>query len=149
MYIYLRICQHSIIFLFFTVTNKHEAVSTALINRCVTFWKSDKLAAFVTVPVEVEVESEPPGLTDAKKDKQKLNTSLYIFADILAPVFVHAQMLKPKKSFEILGNFLVQLLKSHLVTISFLNGQCVKLLRHEWEHVSRSRNYISLNGCCR
>ena len=117
------------------VSNRFEIITTSLIKRFVAVWKHEKLSPFVVEPAEYETETEERSATDENHDRRVRNNG-YIFADFLCPVSVYSQRSKPKKSFEILGCVFVELIKSKLITISYLNWLCVKLLRQEWEQVS-------------
>lgn len=59
----------------------------------------------------------------------------YLFSMILSPAALLAQQYRPKQSFVVLADVLTALIESDLMTISFVNKQCVKLLRQEWVQV--------------
>lgn len=119
-----------------SVTNRHDLVTAALIQKCMDLWKCDKLSCFAVAPIEVENDDEPK--SDTSKDalaQRKINTN-YIFADVLTPLFVQSQLSASKQSWDVLSVLIIQLLKNKLMTINYLSRQCVKLLRYEWSHVS-------------
>lgn len=134
---------HSL-FSFYSVTNRHEAVTDALVQKSIALWKCDKLSAYVITPNDVDSDAisvitatENSDMSKEQMSRYKLNPSLnYLFADLLAPVFINPLQLKSKKCWEVFGNFIIQLLKAKLMTISYLNGLCVNFFWHEWPHVS-------------
>lgn len=127
----------------FAVRNRYEIVSKELINRFVSMWMCKQFAPFVVTPPENECDTEPiadTGEASAESDSAIINEfhvdGNYLFSMVLSPAALLAQQHKPKQSFIVLAELLTALIKNDLMTISFINKQCVNLLRQEWEQVS-------------
>lgn len=133
------------------VYNRHEIVSKELINRFVSIWTSKQLAPFVVTPAENDDDTEQQSQMDRssgataadggdENDSAVINEHRldgnYLFSMVLSPAALLAQQHKPAQSFMVLADLLTVLVKNDLMTISFINKQCVKLLRQEWEQVS-------------
>lgn len=114
-------------------------MTNELIEKCIDLWKCDKLTEYVSTPKESEPDilntSDNSDLHDALV-RRKPNSSNYIFSDILAPCYIHSLQLTTKQVWDLFGKFICQLIKNNLMTINYLNGQCVKLLRVDRSHVS-------------
>lgn len=74
--------------------------------------------------------------------KARLNDTNYLFSMILSPLHILMQQHKSTStassssasgSFDCLAQFVAELIKNQLMTISFVNDQCLKLLKMEWE----------------
>lgn len=129
----------------FTVHNRYEIVSKELINRFISLWTCKQFAPFVVTSLENENDGETKtdihsSEADSENDLAIINECRhdgnYLFSMLLTPAAVLAQQHRPRQSFIILADLLTALIKNDLMTISFINKQCVKLLRHEWAQVS-------------
>lgn len=97
-------------------------------------------------PAETDSDTEPKtdpneaGANGAENDSALINEcridSNYLFSMVLSPAALLAQQHRHKHSFLVLADLLTALIKNDLMTISFINQQCVKLLRQEWDQVS-------------
>lgn len=139
----LESCSYHSICHLFAVRNRCEIVSKELIHRFVSMWVGKPFAPFVVTPAENECDAEPTadtGEVGAESDSAINNECRvdgnYLFSMVLSPAALLAQQHKPKQSFIVLAELLTALIKNDLMTISFINKQCVKLLRQEWEQVS-------------
>lgn len=54
---------------------------------------------------------------------------------ILSPVCVFAQQNKPPATFDKLAQLITKLIKTGLMSMAFLNEQCMKLMHIEWNQV--------------
>lgn len=138
-----RNCSYHSVCHLFAVRNRYEIVSKELINRFVSMWMGKQFAPFVVTPAESECDAKPTadtGEAGAESDSAIMNECRvdgnYLFSMVLSPAALLAQQYKPKQSFIVLAELLTALIKNDLMTISFINTQCVKLLRQEWEQVS-------------
>lgn len=129
-----------------------------LIKQFIKFWKHEKFSQYTIPPTDsdantVEVRPvEQQVLEQQTKEEQQLDDIVsktltiqemkdfkkpmnYIFSMLLTPGMVFLQYHRPKQSFEVLGKCITELINNRLVNIHFINEQCVKLLREEWEQV--------------
>lgn len=129
----------------YAVYNRYEIVSKELINQFVSIWTSKQFASFVVTPAENDDDAEQPtsaaestgggSENDSAIAKELRHDANYLFSMILSPAALLAQQYRPKQSFIVLADVLTALIESDLMTISFVNKQCVKLLRQEWVQV--------------
>lgn len=123
-----------------------------LVKLFIQFWKHEKFSSYVIPPTDSNANaSDDRSLQQQAQELQQEETMLkkltlqeikdvrksmnYIFSMLLTPGMVFLQQGQPKQSFEVLGKCITELINSGLVTVNFINEQCVKLLREEWEQV--------------
>lgn len=108
-----------------------------------SIWTSKQFAPFVVTPAEIECDTAPkmdtPPIDGIENDSAIINElrndDKYLFSMVLSPIALFAQQHKPKQSFIVLADLLTAFITNDLMTISFVNKQCVKLLRQVWEQV--------------
>lgn len=150
---YKTIGQGTVYLAVLLICNRHELMTKQVIEQFINLWRSEQFSMFVRVPTTATTaavsatsgqdhsDDNNINSTDSIEKKPKLNDTNYLFAMILSPL--HMLMLQHKStssssattsgSFDCLAQFVAELIKNHLMTISFLNDQCLKLLKMEWE----------------
>lgn len=143
-----------------TVCNRDDIVTKSMIDQFVKVWQLKAFTLFVQPPTTISqsdkielhdnqskmvsdasavaVATATTATTEAERKPKSFDSSNYLFSLILSPVNVFAQQLKPRNSFEKLANIITMLIKNRLMSLAFLNEQCMQLLHMEWHQVSFS-----------
>lgn len=121
-------------FVRFLVANRHNIVEKDLIKRFIRVWKSKSIEQFVQYKVSNECKEMSAEQMENKIDL--ITEDIYIFAMLLTPLNLVMLVGKSKGTFTTFANVITALVKDKLVTISFINNQCICLLRKEWDQVN-------------
>lgn len=110
-----------------------------MIERFIKLWQLKQFTLFVQAPMpSPSIQLQQPNDTTPEPEpmkKHKIYDTSYLFSIILSPVMVYAQQTNARISFEKLADLITMLIKNSLMTLPFLNEQCMKLLHIEWEQV--------------
>lgn len=107
-------------------------------EQFIKLWKSKQFELFVcnhvtaTESQDLFTENESGS---GKPTKSRSMQNNYLFGLVLSPVYIFAQQNKARASFEKLAELITQLIKNRLMTVAFVNEQCMSLLRLEWNQV--------------
>lgn len=115
----------------FVVCNCPDVVTKDVIEKFIRLWKSQP---FISVIGTKDV-TESTFDTDGIKDGENSNDEKPFFGALLSSSGLMMQQHKSQKTFDLLANLLTALVKNNLINLSFINSQCVSLLRHEWNQV--------------
>lgn len=136
------------------VCNRHDLMAKQVIDDFITLWKCEQFAIFARAPAartqpttetgdraQLQDENYGGGVGSATQDdsidsqsnKPKPIDTNYLFSMLFSPLHIFMQQHKAPSSFECLARFTVELIRHQLMTISFLNEQCLKLLKMEWD----------------
>lgn len=132
-------------------------ITKSIIEQFIKLWKLKQFTLFVQPPSKSQttqsdiIESQDnqtkvtsdtvvdaavdkdPSIIDAKPLKP--SDSTYLFSVILSPVNVYAQQAKPRIHYEKLADLIIMLIKNRLMSLAFLNEQCMNLLHMQWDPV--------------
>lgn len=126
------------------VCKRHELVTKQVIDQFIGLWKSKQFAIFVRPPVTTESQLEMQdnenrmNISVDQTKKSKSIDTIYLFAMVLSPVCVFAQQNRPSATFDKLALLITALIKNSLMSVAFLNEQCMKLMHHQWNQVFSS-----------
>lgn len=152
---YRTIGQSTVYLAVLLICNRHDLITKQIIEQFINLWRSEQFAMFVRVPMAITPTSTSASTTsisehqnrnigancnddnsiENQSKKSRLIDTNYLFSMILSPLHILMQQNKSSSSgsFECLAQFVAELIKNHLMTISFVNDQCLKLLKMDWE----------------
>lgn len=127
-----------------SVYNRVDIVTKPIIEHFIKLWQLKAFTLFVQPP-SILSQCDAIKLPDNQIDiasnivqskKSKPYDTNYLFSYILSAVNVWVQQHKHRIHFEKLADLITALIKNRLMTLAFLNEQCMKLLHLEWEKVN-------------
>ncbi|XP_055295120.1 protein disks lost [Sitodiplosis mosellana] len=147
------------------IWNCHDVVTKQVIDQFISLWQSKQFAVFVRPPTtttttttttaghsESQDSDTQANVTEDQSKKTKSFDPMYLFAMVLSPVCIFAQQYRPPVTFDKLALLITKLIKNGLMSVAFLNEQCMKLMHHQWNQAtlkSIARTVQSIIDDCR
>lgn len=116
------------------VANRHDIVDKDLIKRFIRVWKSENVEPFIQW--KDSNDGKDMSAKQMENEIDLITDDIYIFSSLLTPLNLISLEGKMKVTFTTFANVITALVKDKLVTLSFINNQCVSLLRQEWDQVN-------------
>lgn len=99
------------------VANRPEVLTKDLLDKLIDLWKHEKLEMF----------------TYNKMETPKMKASNFIFSSVISSRFILTMNKKPRQSFELFSNVLVEFVKNKFINLEHINEQSVRLYKIEWD----------------
>ncbi|XP_031618748.1 protein disks lost [Contarinia nasturtii] len=128
------------------ICNRHDVVTKHIIDEFISLWLCKQFAVFVHPPPpsppttatetsDLDRQDDDTDLEDQLKKSKPLDTN-YLFSMILSPLYVFTQQNQPTISFDKMAQLMIKLIKNGLMSIAYLNEQCTKLMRIDWNQTT-------------
>lgn len=69
------------------------------------------------------------------QQSNRLKVNNFIFCNVISSRFILTMQDKDRLSFEVYGNFLIELIKEKFITVEDVNELSIGLYKHEWSKV--------------
>lgn len=128
-----------------TVANRSELITKEILVRVFMIWHHEKLLPFTTMTTITTTTTtmESAGQTADEKDDEdeissqnnRLRMSNFIFNNVISSRLMVMMVGRDERSFEVYGDFLVELMREKFITIEHVNELSIGLYKHEWNKV--------------
>lgn len=103
------------------IVNRVDLITKQLLMKTYTLWRHEKLLPFTS-----------PDLQSDEITQNRIKVDNFVFSNVISARLLLIMQGKSRINFEVLGNFLVELVRENFITADHINEQSVRLYKQEW-----------------